>query len=43
MKKNIYTTYPEGYKRLQREMIPFYLRPLKKTLMSLLLVILAEG
>lgn len=43
MKKNDYTSYPEGYRRLQRDMIPFYLRPLKKTLMRLLLVILADN
>lgn len=43
MKKSTYTTYPEGYEQLQRDMIPFYLWPMRKTLMRLLLVILADG
>lgn len=42
-KKNRYTSYPEGYERLCRDIIPFYMRPVKKMLMRLLLTILTDG
>ena len=38
-----YLSYPRGYRRLTRRMIPWYLRPMKKLLMGLLLTILADG
>ena len=43
MEKNKYTSYPEGYKRLMKDIIPFYLRPAKNMLMRLLLTILVDG
>lgn len=42
MKKD-YTSYPEGYNRLVHDMLPWYMRPMKKMLMRLLLVILTDG
>lgn len=41
--KHDYTSYPEGYQRLTREIIPVYMRPMKKLLMRLLLTILKDG
>ena len=38
-----YTSYPEGYKRLIKDIIPFYMRPVKDMLMRLLLTILVDG
>ena len=38
-----YTSYPEGYKRLVKDIIPFYMRPVKDMLMRLLLTILVDG
>ena len=43
MEKNKYTSYPEGYNRLMKDIIPFYLRPAKNMLMRLLLMILVDG
>lgn len=37
-----YTSYPEGYDRLVKKMIPFYLRPAKDMLMRLFLQILTD-
>lgn len=42
MKKN-YTSYPEGYNRLVKDIIPFYMRPIKDMIMRLLLTILTDG
>lgn len=38
-----YTSYPEGYNRLVKDIIPWYMRPMKKMLMRLLLTILSDG
>lgn len=38
-----YLSYPKGYKKLVRDLIPFYMKPMKSTIMRLLLVILSEG
>ncbi len=38
-----YLSYPEGYKKLVGDMLPFYLKSAKKMLMRLLLVILRDG
>lgn len=38
-----YTSYPEGYRRVMRDIIPFYMRPVKDMLMRLLLTILTDG
>jgi hypothetical protein len=37
-----YTSYPEGYEKLVKKMIPFYLRPAKNMLMRLFLQILTD-
>ena len=42
MKKN-YMSYPEGYNRLVKDIIPFYMRPVKEMIMRLLLMILTDG
>ena len=42
MKKD-YTSYPEGYNRLVKDIIPWYMRPVKDMLMRLLLTILTDG
>ena len=42
MKKD-YTSYPEGYNSLVKDMIPWYMRPMKDMLMRLLLTILTDG
>lgn len=38
-----YTSYPEGYNRLVKDLLPWYLRPAKKMLMRLFLTILTDG
>ncbi len=43
MSKNIYKSYPEGYEKLARDIIPWYMRPAKGMLMRLLLTILTDG
>lgn len=43
MKDNGYTSYPDGYNKLVKDIIPFYMRPMKKMLMRLFLTILKDG
>lgn len=38
-----YTTYPEGYNQLVHDMLPWYMRPFRKMLMRLFLVVLKDG
>lgn len=38
-----YLSYPEGYNKLVHDMLPWYMRPMKKMLMRLFLVILTDG
>ncbi|MBO4360828.1 MAG: hypothetical protein J5822_08110 [Eubacteriaceae bacterium] len=38
-----YASYPEGYDRLVKKIIPFWLRPAKDMLMRLLVTILKDG
>lgn len=38
-----YLSYPEGYNKLVKKIIPWYMRPVKKMLMRLLLTILTDG
>ena len=40
---NKYLSYPEGYEKLSHDIMPFFLRPMKKMLMPLLLTILKDG
>lgn len=41
--KKTYISYPEGYNRLVKDIIPFYMRPVKDMIMRLLLTILTDG
>ena len=41
--ENNYTSYPEGYNSLVKDIVPWYMRPMKKMLMRLLLTILTDG
>ena len=41
--KNNSTSYPEGYNRLVKDIVPWYMRPVKNMLMRLLLTILVDG
>ncbi len=43
MGKNIYKSYPEGYRKLMKQIIPWYLKPMKEMMMRLLLTILTDG
>ena len=43
MDKNTYTSYPEGYQKLTKDIIPWYMKPMKDMLMRLLLTILTDG
>ena len=43
MKESRYSSYPEGFHRLAKDILPFYMRPMKKMMMRLLLVILTDG
>ncbi len=43
MEKNIYKSYPEGYQKLMKDIVPWYFRPMKDKLMALLLTILTDG
>ena len=43
MEQNPYLSYPEGYDKLVRRIVPFYFWPLRKLLMRLLLTILTDG
>lgn len=40
---NKYASYPEGYNRLVKDLIPWYLKPAKKMMMRLLITILKDG
>ena len=40
--ENPYIGYPEGYKRFSREIVPFYLKPMERTLLPLFLQILRD-
>ena len=41
--KGKYTSYPEGYNKLVKDIIPWYMRPAKAMLMRLFLTILVDG
>ena len=41
--KNEFTSYPEGYRRLMKKLIPFYYGPMREKMMRLLLTILTDG
>ena len=41
--KNEFTSYPEGYTKLMKKLIPFYYGPMREKMMRLLLTILTDG
>jgi len=41
--KNELKSYPEGYQKLMKKIVPFYFGPMRKKMMSLLLTILTDG
>ena len=41
--KSKHTSYPDGYKKLVKDIVPWYMRPVKDMLMRLLLTILVDG
>ena len=43
MAKNPYTSYPDGYQKLMKDIVPWYMKPMKEKLMGLLLTILTDG
>lgn len=38
-----YKSYPEGYNKLVRKIVPWFMRPAKDMMMRLLLTILRDG
>jgi hypothetical protein len=43
MSKNIYQSYPEGYRTLLKKIVPWYFGPMREKMMRLLLTILTDG
>ncbi len=43
MKKTDYTSYPEGYQKLIKDIVPWFMKPAKEMMMRLLLTILTDG
>lgn len=43
MSKNIYKSYPDGYQKLMKKIVPFYFGPMRQKMMNLLLTILTDG
>ena len=43
MKRETFTSYPEGYQKLCRRIIPWYFGPMREKMMRLLLTILTDG
>jgi len=41
--KNEFKSYPEGYQKLMKKIVPFGFGPMRKKMMSLLLTILTDG
>lgn len=41
--KNEFKSYPEGYQKLMKKIVPFYFGPMRQKMMSLLLTILTDG
>lgn len=40
---NEFKSYPDGYNKLMKKLIPFYYFSFRKTMMKLLIRIIAEG
>ena len=43
MEKNVYKSYPEGYQKLMKKLVPWYFGPMRQKMMDLLLTILTDG
>ena len=43
MEKNVYKSYPEGYQKLMKKLVPWYFGPMREKMMRLLLTILTDG
>ncbi len=43
MEKNVYKSYPEGYQKLKKILVPWYFGPMRDKMMHLLLTILTDG
>jgi hypothetical protein len=43
MEKNVYRSYPEGYQKLMKKLVPWYFGPMREKMMRLLLTILTDG
>ena len=43
MEKNIFKSYPEGYRKLMKKLVPWYFGPMREKMMRLLLTILTDG
>ena len=41
--KNEFKSYPEGYQKLKKKLIPFFFGPMRDKMMRLLLTILTDG
>ena len=41
--KNEFKSYPEGYQKLMKKIVPWYFGPMREKMMRLLLTILTDG
>ena len=41
--KNEFISYPEGYRKLMKKIVPWYFGPMREKMMGLLLTILTAG
>ena len=41
--KNEFKSYPEGYQKLMKKLVPWYFGPMREKMMRLLLTILTDG
>lgn len=41
--KNEFKSYPEGYQKLMKKLVPWYFGPMRQKMMRLLLTILTDG
>ena len=43
MSKNEFKSYPEGYRKLMKKLVPWYFGPMREKMIRLLLTILTDG
>ena len=41
--KNEFKSYPKGYQKLKKKLVPWYFGPMREKMMRLLLTILTDG